>query len=386
MKLIQEKVLLHLNGHAEWSDLKSETAEKLVQEFPFFAPAQFLLAAKLYRDNHPLANDQAAKTLLYFNNPLFLQYQLSGLKESRIDQAPETTLDTALLRSIHQKDKEWDALMAETQAPPNQPIVIPTIESVRAMMQNIHGTDPISGTAETNEVEPAPAPSNWVSAMDPVAAIDPVPPIDPISAPDPALPIDPIEPIAIVDPWPSFESSASPSAADQGSVDFFTPVAAPGVQQDQEKGEAKIASLVAAQLAAFKKPVEPAETLEIDGPEKSLHTVDYFGSQGIFLDLTKIPQDKLTTQLRKFTDWLKDMKSYNPQAIDLGTSPESEKAVAETALVSNESREILTETMAEVLAKQGQMDKAIQLYIKLSFSNPEKSAYFAAKIEQLKGI
>jgi hypothetical protein len=46
----------------------------------------------------------------------------------------------------------------------------------------------------------------------------------------------------------------------------------------------------------------------------------------------------------------------------------------------------LTETMAEVLAKQGQIDKAIQLYIKLSFSNPEKTAYFADKIQQLKGI
>jgi hypothetical protein len=46
----------------------------------------------------------------------------------------------------------------------------------------------------------------------------------------------------------------------------------------------------------------------------------------------------------------------------------------------------VTETMAEVLEKQGQLDKAIQLYIKLSFINPEKSAYFAAKIQQLKGI
>jgi hypothetical protein len=42
--------------------------------------------------------------------------------------------------------------------------------------------------------------------------------------------------------------------------------------------------------------------------------------------------------------------------------------------------------MADVLVKQGQVEKAIQLYIKLSFTNPEKSSYFAAKIEQLKGI
>ena len=40
--------------------------------------------------------------------------------------------------------------------------------------------------------------------------------------------------------------------------------------------------------------------------------------------------------------------------------------------------------MAAVLAKQGKLAKAIELYQKLSLMNPSKSAYFAAKIEQLK--
>ena len=40
--------------------------------------------------------------------------------------------------------------------------------------------------------------------------------------------------------------------------------------------------------------------------------------------------------------------------------------------------------MAEVLVKQGKIDKAVQVYIKLSFLDPDKSAYFAKKIEQLK--
>ena len=39
-----------------------------------------------------------------------------------------------------------------------------------------------------------------------------------------------------------------------------------------------------------------------------------------------------------------------------------------------------------LIIKQGKVDKAIQLYIKLSFLDPHKSAYFAAKIQQLKGI
>jgi hypothetical protein len=151
--------------------------------------------------------------------------------------------------------------------------------------------------------------------------------------------------------------------------------------------DSKIAGILSSQLADFKKPVEADATLDIETEKRKLHTIDYFASQGIKIDLSAIPQDKLTAHLRKFTDWLKQVK--NTQAThsqDLGTSLEMEKAVAETAKNSNETREILTETMADVLEKQGQIEKAIQLYIKLSFINPEKSSYFAAKIEQLKGI
>jgi len=42
--------------------------------------------------------------------------------------------------------------------------------------------------------------------------------------------------------------------------------------------------------------------------------------------------------------------------------------------------------MAEVLAKQGMREKATEMYRKLSLLEPEKSAYFATRIEQLKII
>lgn len=148
--------------------------------------------------------------------------------------------------------------------------------------------------------------------------------------------------------------------------------------------DTKLAGLLSEQLADFKKPVEAGDKLEIE--TERLHTIDYFASQGIRVDLNSMPQDKLTSQLRKFTDWLKEMKHVNQQTSDLGTGSDLEQAVALIAENSNESREVVTETMAEVLEKQGQTEKAIQLYIKLSFINPEKSAYFAAKIQHLKGI
>jgi hypothetical protein len=154
-----------------------------------------------------------------------------------------------------------------------------------------------------------------------------------------------------------------------------------------EAAETKISGMLSEQLADFRKPVAETDKLEIEKEKERLHTIDYFASQGIRIDLSQLPQDKLAANVRKFTDWLKQMKNPNPaQAVDLGTSAEMENAVAEIAKTSNVSREVLTEAMAEVLVKQGQVEKAIQLFIKLSFINPEKSSYFAARIEQLKGI
>ena len=45
---------------------------------------------------------------------------------------------------------------------------------------------------------------------------------------------------------------------------------------------------------------------------------------------------------------------------------------------------VVTEAMAEVWLKQGNKQKAIETYNKLSLLNPSKKAYFAAQIEHLK--
>ncbi|RZA27185.1 MAG: hypothetical protein EOP02_10495 [Proteobacteria bacterium] len=61
-----------------------------------------------------------------------------------------------------------------------------------------------------------------------------------------------------------------------------------------------------------------------------------------------------------------------------------QQAVIQTAAHSIEEKEVVTEAMAEVWIKQGHNAKAIDIFNKLSLQNPSKSAYFAAKIEQLK--
>ncbi len=116
-----------------------------------------------------------------------------------------------------------------------------------------------------------------------------------------------------------------------------------------------------------------------------MHMVDYFASQGIKLSEETQTADKLGKQLKSFTEWLKTMKKVHVEnSADLNVKTDDNiQTLAEN---SNAQAEVLTESMAEVFAKQGKMDKAGEVYEKLSLLNPAKSAYFAAKIENLKGI
>jgi hypothetical protein len=115
-----------------------------------------------------------------------------------------------------------------------------------------------------------------------------------------------------------------------------------------------------------------------------MHLVDYFASQGIKLSEEVQPTDKLGMQLKSFTGWLKTMKKIH--VADTQASAGIADMVIQTlAAKSNTEGEVLTEAMADVLLQQGKTEKAAELYKKLSLLNPSKIAYFAAKIEQLKG-
>jgi len=114
------------------------------------------------------------------------------------------------------------------------------------------------------------------------------------------------------------------------------------------------------------------------------HTVDYFASQGIRFKEEEKPVDKFGKQLKSFTDWLKTMKRLPVTEIGRTVEIQAEKKVEQLAGQSIADREVITEAMAEVWEKQGNVFKAIEIYSKLSLLEPSKSPYFAAKIEELK--
>lgn len=160
-----------------------------------------------------------------------------------------------------------------------------------------------------------------------------------------------------------------------------TATAAPAENTDTEELPTLPAEEAAAPLP------EPSRGLTTDAMLfEPMHMVDYFASQGIKLSEEALTSDKLGKQLKSFTEWLKTMKKIHTGATGVDGMPvaETDRNVQKLADKSNADNEILTESMAEVLARQGKHGRAIEVYEKLSLLNPSKSAYFAAKIDLLK--
>jgi hypothetical protein len=126
-----------------------------------------------------------------------------------------------------------------------------------------------------------------------------------------------------------------------------------------------------------------ATTTEDTISYQPLHTSDYFASLGIKLNENGLPVDRLGKQLKSFTDWLKVMKKIHPDQLPQ-TDELTEQTIQELAEISNKKGDVLTEAMADVLIQQGKLNKAVEVYQKLSLLNPSKSAYFAAKIDNIK--
>ena len=219
--------------------------------------------------------------------------------------------------------------------------------------------------------------------------------------PEHPTPEQPLEEHAFIEePAPVEQPPAVETASEEPPlVESFVPAEQPPIEETAPAEQPPIEAFTpAGQTSMEQSPVEPPPP---SIPEPSLpptpepapapifepyHTVDYFASQGIRLVLDENPSDRLGRQMKSFTDWLKVMRKLPQKNREIIPDIAAELQVQAIAAHSIERKEVITEAMAEVLAKQGMREKATEMYRKLSLLEPEKSAYFAEKIEQLKII
>lgn len=304
--------------------------EILADKYPYFGIAQFLLAGKLKQEDAEAYKRQVQKTSLYFTNPLWLDYTLNNdTAATKPSMEVPVNLHVVSEEELKFAPKVDDTPVQEeyVEQPQEASVIIesPVVEEPETFIQ----TEAIQETVIEPVTEVTAVPENLVPVLD--------------------------------------ENDKQAQAEDEPSGEAIK-------EQEPALPEMKIAPL----------KMEPLPDPDAPLVFEAFHTVDYFASQGIKLKVDDLPKDKFGQQLKSFTEWLKTLKKTTPTEISKQADKKTEEKVITLAEHSLENRDVVTEAMAEVWVKQGNRQKAIDVYNKLSLQNPAKSSYFAALIEQLK--
>lgn len=175
----------------------------------------------------------------------------------------------------------------------------------------------------------------------------------------------------------------------------------------------------------FEKPIDlkslgQKKSEEIDFLERQIigHTIEHVLSQEIKekneVIKSESPKEDQPTNIggsQKFSDWLNilDHDRFKDSRLDQTKKEEefSEKSIIDSFLQKDiniitptnedsefspsnlarlsvvDDEEFVTETLANIYAKQGNLEKALKAYKKLLLKYPEKKTYFAAQIEKI---
>ncbi|MDY6424064.1 MAG: hypothetical protein SPL06_04830 [Bacteroidales bacterium] len=107
-------------------------------------------------------------------------------------------------------------------------------------------------------------------------------------------------------------------------------------------------------------------------------------SYDIITEIDSYKEENLSSNPTKEELINRFLKIENPKIAKDESSEENEnidKAIRKSA---KDDFKVVTETMAKIYLKQGNKEKAMQIYQQLMTSNPKKSIYFANQIEKIK--
>jgi tetratricopeptide (TPR) repeat protein len=353
--------------------------QRLTTQYPYFGPVQFLLARKLKEENSSQYAKQSQKAILYFQDDLWFDYVTS----SRLNEV------------VFSKNK------VQAESLPVQPLMA-TKETTAETVEKIEAvSEPVTNEMVVVEEEVVEG-----ELVEPV-----IEPEEQISASVQEIQLGLVEPagetaIEEVKQSEEISETSQPVIHEKAPVEYddgssYTPQ--PEIKLVEEEKEQQVEPMASEEENSEEEEITPVNTdlpplpafkIEPFNPETAklsfepYHTVDYFASQGIKFREEEKPKDKFSQQLKSFTEWLKTLKKVPETtggSAPTATGPEDKK-VTQLAAHSLAEDAVVTEAMADVWEKQGNHEKAIETYRKLSLLNPSKSAYFAAKIDHLKQL
>lgn len=339
--------------------------EQLAGKYPYYAPLQYLLANKYRQIDDAQYRSQITKTAVFFSNPHWLNDLLLSDEDDPVSTG-EAVAETAP-QSADGTEKEQVLPAGEDEPASPEAVQTELAGDVSPVAPELSSQNTF--TPDWAQPEEKADADNTPMADPPEMLFSEVSQV-PDATEDREV-LSPAETSSVAETIVT-ESSESISGGVAGS---------PQPEEDLPVTDPPM-------IVPGKKSLQPlsgtGDNLPVI-PFEPLYTVDYFASQGIRLT-NEEGSDKLSRKLRSFTEWLKTMKRIHPEKLEQEMDTGKAAAIQHIAEHSNEMEDVVTEAMAEVYARQGLRAKAAEVYQKLSLLNPNKRAYFAARISKLNDI
>ena len=366
-----------------FSENERSEATALIKAYPYFVPARYLEAADHHK-KQPFATSMMNVMPLYMGNwLLFHEFLELSVKPGYIpvedamieEEIEETTTNAENTETVVEEPAYGEDDFEED----SEPIDFAHFngEDDFEDEETFGDFDSDYGFEEPEEPKAAPQPQS--AKPQPIAAAKPKE--------------EPAKPQPKPEPAPKEEVKASPKPE---------PVAKEEPAPVKEKQK--------------EKPLEEIlfyQNREADSLIQPIYTEDYFLHQGLQVsdelpaeaDQDKKKGEQSLMVVMSFSEWLVHFKTKGERQKEeqqdqkaLKTMWQKEKLAAaleeeneeipeqvfEMAVNSiTKEEDLASESLAEIMVKQGKHDKAIDMYRKLSLHNPQKKAYFARKIEIL---
>ncbi|SFO51009.1 hypothetical protein SAMN05428949_5493 [Chitinophaga sp. YR627] len=413
------RIVQHIFQQPDIKQVDESALERLVSSYPYFTAARLLLARKQYTVNKNLLSPAVKKAQQYSNNMHYFyrfvttdEKSLAVPEEAPVVPAPvaqeeeKTTFAGQPAAPVVEAVAHTPVAEPAPVAPPEAPVTASTIETTPVPVAET----PLPQAVVETPVTAAPEPLQAVAAPEApvttatIAANQPANPVQetsiPAYIPETPAAIAPVQEEEITVTASEVVASPAPEAPLMA-----TPVATPAPEPAPVQEPAPVPQPVAQTMEETAAEVEPIKIFPLDTSSdpadaltfQPLYSDDYFAYKRL-----KDPahaeglNEKGAAEMKSFTSWLRDMKQtfadkaskkwYQEQMQRSyeDSNPEVSEKVEKMAMESiTLNNDIVSETLAEIWARQQQYQTAIHIYQKLSLLNPNKSAYFAQKIKEL---